>query len=160
MDCSSCAKHTTAWEGKGGNKFRQNGMLQPRRAASGLHQKILPVQLLTEEVNSNHSLDLYGALNPRNTWPLFIFFPALAHRWGRSIRKRLSHKSSWTLAGIRPKCPGLWAAAVIQYTIFIYAPKRVLMGEADENRRARRVMSMMGRKGEKRGSKGSCKIGR
>lgn len=36
------------------------------------------------------------------------------------------------------------------------------MGEADENRRAgrQRVMSMMGRKGEKRGSKGVCKIGR
>lgn len=132
-----CQAHLIPWEGKGGNKFRKNGMLQPRKAANGLHQKIWPVQLLTEEVNSNHSLDLYCALNPRNTTPLLMFFPALAHRWGRRIRKGLSHKSSWTLAGIRHRCLGLWSAAVIQYMIFIWTSKRVWMGEADVNRRAK-----------------------
>lgn len=104
-------------------------MLQPRRAANGLHQKSWPVQLLTEEVNSNLSLDFYGALNPRNKRPLFIFFPALPHRWGGSIRQRLSHKSSWTLAGVRPRCLGLWCAAVIQYMIFILNTQESLDGE-------------------------------
>lgn len=49
-----------------------------------------------------------------------LFFPVLACKWGRSISEGLSHEWSWTLAGMRPSCPGLSSAAVIQYMIFMW----------------------------------------
>lgn len=98
------------------------------------------------------------------------FFPALACKWRRSISDGLSHEISWTLAGVRPRCPGLFSAAVIQYVIFIWRwPREFEKGRADEGRGGQEAGKGWGwwaqwdenRKGKnKRGSRDVCKIGR